>query len=193
MSDRQHALEQFMRNTAAGEVSTVSVEVRPDFDYLNLRGDSSDSRFVSAASKVLRVDLPLVPNTFAAEMSTVFWLGPDEWLIASPGGQRPTLPTLLDDALSGMHATLNDITGAQLALRISGKNAATLLAKGCTLDLHPRVFSKGQCAQSGIAKAGILLAKVDDTTFDVCVRRSFAEYVALWLQRAGTEFGIRFG
>jgi sarcosine oxidase subunit gamma len=100
---------------------------------------------------------------------------------------------LLDDALSGVHATLNDVSGGLVALRIGGKDAAALLAKGCTLDLHPKVFKPGQCAQSGIAKAGILLAKVDDETFDVYVRRSFAEYLALWLQRAGAEFGIRFG
>ena len=192
MSDRQHALEKFLRDAAAGESSSVSVEVRPDFDYLNLRGDPANANFVSAASKVLRVDLPLTPNTFVAEMSTVFWLGPDEWLIASPDGQRPTLPTLLDDAISGMHATLNDLSGGQIALRVTGRNASAVLSKGCTLDLHPKVFLTGQCAQTGLAKASILLAKVTDSVFDIYVRRSFAEYLALWLQRAGAEFGVRF-
>ena len=71
--------------------------------------------------------------------------------------------------------------------------AAALLAKGCTLDFHPRVFSAGQCAQSGLAKTSVLIAMVDDRpTFDVIVRRSFAEYLALWLQHSGAEFGIQF-
>jgi sarcosine oxidase subunit gamma len=92
-----------------------------------------------------------------------------------------------------MHASMNVVTGGQVAMRIGGDNAVALLAKGCTLDLHPKTFLAGQCAQTGLAKAGILLSKVDYTpTFDVIVRRSFAEYLAKWLQRAGAEFGIQF-
>ncbi len=78
-------------------------------------------------------------------------------------------------------------------MRISGENAVAVLAKGCTLDLHPKVFHAGRCAQTGLAKASILIAKVDDVpTFDIFVRRSYAEYLALWLQHAGGEYGIRF-
>ncbi len=193
MSDRQHALDHFLRNAPAGEKSSVRVEVSPHQDTINLRGDPADKAFVSAANKILRQDLPLGPNTVSNGISTIYWLGPDEWLIVTPGGERPTLPILLDDALHGMHASLNDLTGGQVAMRISGDNAAALLAKGCTIDLHPTIFSTGQCAQTGLAKASILLSKVDDApTFDVIVRRSFAEYLALWLQHAGAGYGIRF-
>ena len=136
---------------------------------------------------------PLEPNTANSGMSTVYWLGPDEWLIVSPGGERPILPTLLEDAFTGMHASLNVVTGGYAGLRLSGGNAPDVLAKGCTLDLHPKIFQTGQCAQTGLAKAGILLSKVDDApSFDIFVRRSFAEYLALWLQNAGAEHGIRF-
>lgn len=193
MSDRQHALDQFLRDTVAGEKSSVTVEVNPHLDYINLRGDANDRKFVSAANKILRQDLPCEPNKTSSGLSTIYWLGPDEWLIVTPAGERPTLPTLLDDALEGMHAALNVFSGGQVAMRISGDNAAALLAKGCTLDLHRKAFLAGQCAQTGLAKASILIGKVDDApTFDVFVRRSFAEYLALWLQHAGAEYGIRF-
>jgi len=193
MSERQHALDAFLRDAMAGERSSVTVEINPNLDYMNLRGDPSDRQFVNAANKVLRVDLPLQPNTFNAGLSTAYWLGPDEWLLASPAGERPTLPALIDDALSGMHASLSVVNGGYVALRVGGLNAATLLAKGCTLDFHPRSFSVGQCAQSGLAKASVLISMVDDApAFDIFVRRSFAEYLALWLQRAGREFGIQF-
>lgn len=193
MSDRQHALDCFFRNVPAEEKSSVTVEVNPHQDIINLRGDPVDKAFVSAANKILRQDLPLGPNTVSNGISTVYWLGPDEWLIVTPGGERPTLPILLNDALHGMHASLNDLTGGQVAMRITGDNAAALLAKGCTLDLHPTTFSTGQCAQTGLAKASILISRIDDApTFDIFVRRSFAEYLALWLQHAGAEYGIRF-
>ena len=193
MSDRQHALDHFLRDAPAREKSSVTVEVHPNLEYVNLRGDPADKTFVSTANKILRQDLPLGPNTVSNGISTIYWLGPDEWLIVTAGGDRPTLSTLLEDALHGMHASLNDLTGGQVAMRISGDNATALLAKGCTLDLHATTFSTNQCAQSGLAKASVLISKVDDgPTFDVFVRRSFAEYLALWLQHAGAEYGIRF-
>jgi sarcosine oxidase subunit gamma len=193
MSERQHALDAFLRDAVTGEKSSVIVEVNPGLDYINLRGNPTDRKFVSATNKVLRVDLPLQPNTFTAGLSTAYWLGPDEWLIASPAGERPTLRTLLDDALNGMHASLNVVSGGYVALRVSGMTAALLLSKGCTLDFHPRSFAAGQCAQSGLAKASVLISMIDDKpTFDIIVRRSFAEYLALWLRRAGAEFGVSF-
>ena len=193
MSDGQHALDQFLRNVTAGEESSVTVEVHPNLEYINLRGDAADTEFVSATNKILRQEIPLEANTISTGISTIYWLGPDEWLIVTPGGERPTLQTLLDDALSGMHASLNVVTGGQVAMRISGDNATAVLAKGCTLDLHPKTFHPGQCAQTGLAKASILIGKVDDDpTFDIFIRRSFAEYLALWLQHAGAGYGIRF-
>ena len=40
---------------------------------------------------------------------------------------------------------------------------------------------------------GILISKFDDVpTFEVLVRRSFAEYLALWLQHAGAGHCILF-
>jgi len=193
MSEQQHALDTFLRNAAAAERSTVTVGVMSGHDTINLRGDASDTRFVDAVNKVLRQDLPLESNTVSNGMSTVYWLGPDEWLIVSSGGERPTLPTLLEDALGGMHASLNVVSGGYVGMHLSGSNAVDVLAKGCTLDLHKRAFKDGQCAQTGLAKASILLSKFGDApAFNIFVRRSFAEYVALWLQRAGAEYGIRF-
>ena len=193
MSDRQHALVHFLRNVTAGEKSSVTVEVQPNLEYINLRGDPADKALVGTANKILQQELPLGPNTNSNGISTIYWLGPDEWLIVTPGGERPTLPAMLQEALSGMHASLNVVTGGQVAMRISGDDASAMLAKGCTLDLHPKAFHPGQCAQTGLAKASILIAKVDDVpTYDIFIRRSFAEYLALWLQHAGAGYGIRF-
>ena len=193
MSERGHALDAFLRGSARADRSTVAVSVLPARDVINLRGDAGDKSFVEAVGQVLRQELPLEANTFTTAMSTTYWVGPDEWLIVSPGDERPTLPTLLDDALGNRHATMNMLSGGYVALRISGEDASNLLAKGCTLDFHPGVFRTGQCAQSGLAKASVLIAKADEApVYDVLVRRSFAEYVAHWLRHAGAEYGIRF-
>ena len=75
-------------------------------------------------------------------------------------------------------------------INLSGENARDALAKGCTLDLHPRVFTQGQCAQTLIAGANATIHCVDAApSLDIIVRRSFAEYLALWLHDAAQEYG----
>ena len=65
-----------------------------------------------------------------------------------------------------------------------------MLAKGCPLDLHPLVFRPGDCAQTLLAKANIIIRCVDDSSsYELIVRRSFADYAALWLHDAALEYG----
>jgi sarcosine oxidase subunit gamma len=67
-----------------------------------------------------------------------------------------------------------------------------VFAKGCTLDFHPRAFSNGMCAQSGLARANVLFALPEsDDEFLVVVRRSFADYLLCWLHDAATGSGVR--
>ena len=84
---------------------------------------------------------------------------------------------------------INDVSGGQLALQISGGAARDVFAKGCTLDFHPRVFMSGMCAQSGLGKASVLFTLPNsDDEFYVVVRRSFADYLLRWLHDAATGF-----
>lgn len=193
--ERHHALESFLRGAvvAAGENTGVQVEIRPQLDYINLRGDPADGAFLSAVRDALNQGLPIDANTMTCGAVTVYWLGPGEWLLTTADGRGMDLAESLETALDDIHASVNSLSGGYIAMRIRGNECAALLAKGCTLDLHPRAFSAGDCAQTGLGKANVLLAKVDDQpTVDLFVRRSFAEYVALWLQHAGAEYGIRF-
>jgi sarcosine oxidase subunit gamma len=57
------------------------------------------------------------------------------------------------------------------------------------VDLHPRVFGPGRCAQTLLAKAQVIIHQVNDApTFHLYVRTSFAWYVAEWLLDAMTEY-----
>ena len=89
-----------------------------------------------------------------------------------------------------MHVSVNDVTGGQTVITLSGPNAREVLSKGCPLDLHPLVFRPGDCAQTLLAKANVTLRCIDDTpSYELIVRRSFADYTALWLQDAALEYG----
>ena len=186
---RRHALSSFLDGKIAPgpDSSGVTLEVRPDFGYLNLRGDPGDEQFLQAVQATLGQPLPTIANTFTAGENTQFWLGPDEWLLATGPGKEREIAEQLRKTLSGQCHSLVDVTGGQILIRLRGSHVREVLAKGCTLDLHPHAFNVSQCAQTTLAKTSMLIAMIDDApTFDIIVRRSFAEYAALWLQYSGS-------
>lgn len=167
---------------------------RPFLTHVNLRLDPADSEALAAAHQVLGLQLPLTPNTTAAGQELLAaWLGPDEWLLLTEHHQPDALVTDLQSALTGHFASVVDTSAGQTVIRLSGPSALDVLARGCAIDLHPSVFPPGACAQTMLARAQVLLIAIDDTpTVDIVVRRSFAPYVAAWLEDSAREFGLRF-
>lgn len=174
-------------------MSDLVVSQRRELAHLNLRGDASDKTWLKAVSQAIGTALPTTPNTVNTDSAEVYWLGPDEWLIIVEESARATMIDAINAANASTHAAVNDISGGQLALTLTGRHSRALLAKGCTLDLHPDEFAEGQCAQSGLAKAPVLLALRNDAqAFDIVVRTSFADYLQRWMARAGDNLGIEF-
>jgi sarcosine oxidase subunit gamma len=173
----------------AGE---IKVWERAFCGHINLRGDANSPVFFSAVRNVLGFGLPLEANTVAGDRKiTVFWLGPNEWLIVTTGERQDATATGLRHALQGVFSAVTEVSGGQTIIALQGENARELIAKGCPLDLHPREFGIGRCAQSHLAKAPILLRLVDDQpTFELIARRSFADYLWLWLEDASREYGL---
>jgi sarcosine oxidase, subunit gamma len=168
----------------------VALRERLHLGYINLRGDPADSAFLDAVTAVLGLALPLVPNTTGGSAErAVFWLGPDEWLIVTAPDAQLQLTEELEAALQGQHVAITDLSGGQCAIAVSGPRARELLAKGCGLDLHPRKFPPGRCAQTVLAKAGVLICHWDESpAFEVLVRRSFADHLWSWLRAAAQSF-----
>jgi sarcosine oxidase subunit gamma len=160
--------------------------------HINLRGDPQDPRFVAAVREVAGVAPSVTANTVTeAEGNTVYWLGPDEWLIVTPGERKLAVESELRNALKALRVAVTDVSGGQTVVVVHGENVRQLLAKGCPLDLHPRAFDIGQCAQSHLAKAPILIRHLDRRShFEIIVRRSFADYFWLWLEDAAAEYGL---
>ena len=176
----------------ADESRGVEMGERAFWGHVNLRGDGTDEAFQAGVESVVGARAPIEPNTVSrVGEAAIAWLGPDEWLVISPPDIKDGLSAKLEEALAGRHVSVNDISGGQTIIRLRGARARDVLSKGCPLDLHPRVFGAGQCAQSHIAKSNALIIQVDDTpTYDVIVRRSFADYLARWLNHAGMEYDI---
>lgn len=170
----------------------VVLSERAFLGHINLRGDPSDAAFLEATQGTLGCDIPLVPNTFVESGSArVLWLGPNEWLIVTAEGQDAAVAAELRKSLAGRFSAVTEISGGQTVITVAEAKARDVIAQGCMLDLHPRVFGVGQCAQTRLAKAGVLLAQTDELpTFELVVRRSFADYLWQWLTDAGSDFGL---
>ena len=161
--------------------------------HCNLRGDPQNSDFLQAVKEQLGFDLPLVPNTVSvAGRWRGCWLASDEWLLLGPGRSEP-FETLVGD-LSAMHHSLVDLSGGQTVIRIGGPAWRDVLGSACTLDLHPRVFEAGHCAQTVLTQSNVLMIHAHDDArgeaLDIVVRRSFADDLLRWLIDAATEVGF---
>jgi sarcosine oxidase, subunit gamma len=176
----------------AAEGAGVVASERALFGHFNVRGDPADSRFVAGVREALGIALPVLANTVAeGQGNVVYWLGPDEWLVVTPGDLAASVGVALRAALSGLRSAVTEVSGGQTVVVLRGASVRDVLAKGCPLDLDPRVFRVGACAQSHLAKAPILIRPLaDGAAFEIVVRRSFADYFWLWLEDAAAENGF---
>jgi sarcosine oxidase subunit gamma len=172
--------------------SHVFISEKQFKDQINLRIDLSDDGNLDALGNLLDVDVPIVPNTVNSNGDvSVLWLGTDEWLILTTECYQDSMLDKLVKGLVSKVSSIVDVSGSQTVITLDGPNSRNLLAKGCTLDLHPRVFCDGKCAQTIIAKTGVMIRKIDNSqSYDLIVRRSYAEYLVLWIKDAVREYGL---
>jgi sarcosine oxidase subunit gamma len=126
--------------------------------------------------------IPLTPNRVAVMGPVrVLWLGPDEWLVVADS-EAPEMLARLERAVAGRRAAIHDLSSSRGIVQISGAGARTLLEAGCGLDLHPRVFAPGHCAQTLLARVPVILDQIDQTPhYRLLVRRSYARWLVDWL------------
>ena len=154
---------------------------RPFLELVNVRGDLRDAAFVAAVESVIGCKPPEKANTTATGNGyDLMWLGPDEWLVRSAAAHSATqtapMEARLREAVKGLYAAAVDIGSGYTVLEISGTRTREVLVRGCPLDLHPTLFGEGQCAQTHYFKASMTLLPTGADSFDIVVRRSFADY-----------------
>lgn len=125
--------------------------------------------------------LPREPNTWMGwHGRDVLWLGPDEWLVVGPPGSERPIADELERALAGVHHGIIDVSTARSIIELNASERLDILSNGCGLDLHPRSWSDGMCAQTLLARVPVILQERSAST-RVFVRPSFANYLVDWL------------
>jgi len=158
--------------------------------HLTLRCNPQNVDQLAAAERVLGVALPLQPLTSAENGDySIRWMSPDEWLILVPGLEAFDVESKFRDEMGGHYSLVNS-SGGSTVLELSGANVVELLKKCTPIDLHSKQFPVGKVVSTVFAKSTAIIRRTGEQRFELVIRRSFSDYVWLWLQDASREFGL---
>jgi sarcosine oxidase subunit gamma len=168
----------------------VTLREKKLLGHLTLRGDASDPDFAGGVHKALGLELPVALTLVANGATSLQWLGPDEWLLIVPGGSEFAVEQKLRAALDGQHVAVVNVSGGQTLLELSGPKVREMLMKSSIYDVHPSNFPVGKAVGTVFAKSQLVIRHTGEDTWELVVRRSFADYIWLWLQDASAEYGL---
>ena len=152
-----------------------------------------EADLVASLARVTGLSLPQAGHTSQARDLAAVAFGPGTWLVMEPWRAQPELAQILRTAC-GNAAAVVDQTGGKTVLQIAGKHARRVLAKGCRIDLHPRVFGPDRVAVTSVAHINMAVVQRDDApTFDLIMGSTFAATFLEWLEMSAAEFGYVLG
>ena len=154
----------------ATDLATIGGELVPFLAQVDLRVDP-------AYAGLAPYPLPIEPNMAVDDgRRAALWLSPDEWLILGPPGATAAIVAELEAAFAHVDRSVVDVSANRVAFELTGPERFDLLAHVCPLDLDPRVWAPGRCAQTLLGRAQVVLQERTETT-GILVRPSFADYV----------------
>ncbi|MBJ7538421.1 sarcosine oxidase subunit gamma [Marinomonas transparens] len=143
---------------------------------------------------LLGVALPMEPLTSVTkgegeEAISVRWISPDEWLIIVAGDKAFELESRFHEKLKG-HFSIVNVSGGSTIFEVSGDHVVDMLKKSTAVDFHISEFPVGKVVSTVFAKSGAVICRIGEKHFELVVRRSFADYLWLWIQDASREYGL---
>ncbi len=146
---------------------------------------------IDSVARTIGLAPPAAPNSMAGDdILAIHWIGPNRWLAVESAARD--LESLLRDALADTEAAVVDLSHGRAAIRLAGRMAREVLAKGAGLDFHPKVFGPKVSAQTVLFHVSVLIACLDDRpAFEIHGPRGFAR--SLWesLADACAEYGYQ--
>ena len=185
-------LDEMARKAPLHKSSSAGVTLREKklLGHLTLRGDAEDVNFAGGVHKALGLELPVALTLVAKGETSLQWMGPDEWLLIVPGGTEFEVERKLREALAGQHISVVNVSGGQTLVELSGPKVREMLMKSSIYDVHPSNFPVGKAVGTMFAKSQLVIRRTGDETWELLVRRSFSDYIWLWLQDACAEYGL---
>lgn len=174
------------RSGATGRVPGVIVTPRHDLSAAFVIGHHGDDTLKKHFASAYGIEPPETPRVVSGNTLDLVWSGPSQWLVMS---KNPRMPSELAAALKD--AAVSDQGDARAILRLGGARVRDALAKGCPVDLHPKVFRSGDTALTVIGGIGVQIWRAaGEDGLHVAIFRSMVGSFWSWLLLSAQEFGI---
>jgi sarcosine oxidase, subunit gamma len=168
--------------------TSISIREITNRGMIDLRGVTSDRKFMSAAKSALGFDLPKAPRTSAGFGDVkALWLSPDQWLILCNGEKANELHAEIVKELGPTHSLAVNVSDMRAVIRLEGEGVRETLMKGSTLDLTDGTYTPGTVRRLRFAEIAALMHVVEDTVIDLYVFRSYADYTWEFLLKAARK------
>ena len=142
----------------------------------------------AAAQRAFDALPPAKPAIAAGKDLAFVWSGPGHWLALGPQVTESAEARL--GAVFGTHASVFDQSGSRVLLEFRGPRARDVLAKGVSIDLHPRAFRTGDVAVTTASHLAVHLWQVaDEPVYRLLVVRTYFDSLWRWLAASAAEFG----
>ncbi len=123
--------------------------------------------------------------------------GPGEWFVLAPPGAAPAaagwLAAMAADSAPDEFVSVVDLTHGRALVRITGPDAADLLARLCGADLHDEMAPDGAALRSAVAGVATDIIRDDRAgvpSYLLHCERSSGQYLFDALTGAGESLGI---
>jgi len=142
----------------------------------------------AAAQQAFGTSPPATPTIAAGDELAFIWSGPGHWLALGPQAMEPLEARL--GAVFGTHASVFDQGGSRVLLDLRGPRVRDVLAKGVSIDLHPRSFKAGDVAVTTASHLAVHLWQVaDEPVYRLLVVRTYFDSLWRWLAASAAEYG----
>ncbi|TPE44575.1 sarcosine oxidase subunit gamma, partial [Amaricoccus solimangrovi] len=102
---------------------------------------------------------------------TALCLGPDEWLVEAPEGERDALTQAFAEIATHLPLSAVEVSDREITLALEGPAVLDLIATGCPRDLAGMAIGTG--ARTIFDTVQIVLTREADDRFHLTVWRSF--------------------
>ena len=131
---------------------------------------------------------PTTPAITSGGDFAFLWSGPGHWLALGPQATEPVEARL--GAAFGTHASIFDQGGSRVLLELRGPRVRDVLAKGMSIDLHPRSFKTGDVAVTTASHLAVHLWQVaDEPVYRLLIVRTYFDSLWRWLAASAAECG----
>ena len=162
--------ESALADRAPPKNTSITMREISERGMIDLRGQTTDKKFMAAAKSALGVELPKTPRTSASWGDVqVLWLSTDQWLVLCGRARVGTMLADLRQTLGAVHSLAVDVSDMRAIIRLEGEAVRETLMKGSTLDLISDDYKPGTARRSRTQTIAGLLRLADCRYRSCCV------------------------